>query len=350
MKRYGYVRVSTMKQSIERQIRNIKAEYPDAIIVTDEITGTKLDRPGWQKVYKAVKPGDVIVFDSVSRMSRDAEEGFQVYEELFTRGVELIFLKEPHINTATYKRAMQSSVPLTGTKVDLILKGVNEYLLALAKEQIQLAFDQAEKEVMDLRQRTREGIETARLAGHQIGQREGATLEIKKKGPIFELIRKYSQDFDGDLDDVRVMSILKDARVKIETGKTVAKLDDSGEPVKDKDGKVVRVPEIKEISAKLARGTYYKYKRELRAALSERDPDEISTEIRDAIRDQIWHANVEAYSYVTDHPKYERTLASDYVRVYDAFKAYTASLSARKRKEWEKVLDALIEKILKRKG
>ena len=57
--------------------------------------------------------------------------------------------------------------------MDFILDGVNKYLLALAKEQIRLAFEQAEKEVQDLHQRTAEGIETARLAGKQIGQKPG---------------------------------------------------------------------------------------------------------------------------------------------------------------------------------
>jgi len=37
--------------------------------------------------------------------------------------------------------------------------------MTLAKEKIKIAFDQAEKEVMDLRQRTREGMMTARLDG-----------------------------------------------------------------------------------------------------------------------------------------------------------------------------------------
>ena len=76
-----------------------------------------------------------------------------------------MFLKEPHINTGTYKKALQNNVSLTGTNVDYILEGVNKYFMALAKEQIKLAFDQAEKEVEDLHQRTREGIETARLNG-----------------------------------------------------------------------------------------------------------------------------------------------------------------------------------------
>ena len=87
---YGYARVSTKKQSIERQIDNIKAVYPDAVIITESYTGTKMDRPNWNKVYKNVHEGDTIVFDEVSRMSRNADEGFAVYKELYDRGVNLV--------------------------------------------------------------------------------------------------------------------------------------------------------------------------------------------------------------------------------------------------------------------
>lgn len=212
MRIYGYARVSTKQQNIERQIRNIKDKYPDAIIVTDEFTGTKLDRPGWNKIYKTVKAGDTIVFDQVSRMSRDADEGFLVYEELFNKGVNLIFLKEPHINTETYRKALDSGVPMTGTNVDYILDGINKYLMSLAKEQIRLAFEQAQKEVDDLHQRTREGIETARLAGKQIGQPKGAKLTTKKSVRAKEIIRKHSQDFEGTLSDMDVMKLIGCAR------------------------------------------------------------------------------------------------------------------------------------------
>ena len=154
-KQYGYCRKSQQKQNIERQIRNIKAEYPNAVIVQEAYTGTTIDRKEWNKLYKAVKAGDTIIFDSVSRMSRNAVEGFTAYEELFRRGVELVFLKEPHINTKTFKTAIETAIPMTGTNLDFILDGVNKYLMALAKEQIIIAFQQAEKEVADLHQRTR---------------------------------------------------------------------------------------------------------------------------------------------------------------------------------------------------
>ena len=220
---YGYCRISRAKQSIERQIRNIKAEYPEAHIIQEVFTRTRLDRKEWPKLYKAVKAGDTIVFDSVSRMSGNADEGFTAYEELYNRGVKLVFLKEPHINTDTYKQALESNVKLTGGNVDFILEGVNKYLMALAKEQIKLAFQQSEKEVEDLHQRTREGMETARLNGKQIGQKEGAKLTTKKSIASKEIIMKHSKDFNGTLADADVMKL---------TG--------------------------------LARNTYYKYKKELK--------------------------------------------------------------------------------------
>lgn len=197
---YGYARISTAKQNIERQIRNIKQSYPNAHIVKEVFTGTKIQsRKELDKLLKQVKEGDKIIFDSVSRMSRNAEDGFKLYENLYHKGIELVFLKEPHINTATYKNALESNIEMTGTNVDFILEGINRYLMALAKEQIRLAFGQAEKEVQDLHHRTKEGIETARLNGKQIGQKQGAKLIVKKAAPAKEQIRKYNKDFGGQL-------------------------------------------------------------------------------------------------------------------------------------------------------
>ena len=206
MKQYGYARISTSRQNIERQIRNIKAEYPNAIIVKETYTGTKFQgRKELEKLLGKIQAGDTIVFDSVSRMSRNAEEGFLLYEELFGKGVELVFLKEPHINTDTYKKAMTNQLTLTGDKVDFILEGINRYLMELAKEQIRLAFEQSEKEVEDLHQRTREGIETARLNGKQIGQPVGATYETKKAKEAKAIILKHNKDFGGSLNDMETM-------------------------------------------------------------------------------------------------------------------------------------------------
>jgi len=210
---YGYCRISTSKQSIERQHRNISVEYPNAIIIDEAFTGTKIEgRKEFNKILSKISEGDMIVFDSVSRMSRNADEGYELYEELFNKGIDLIFLKEQHINTSTYKKALTNNIEMTGTNVDFILEGINKYLLALAKEQIKLAFIQSEKEVSDLHQRTKEGIETARLNGKQIGQKKGTKLTTKKSIEAKEQILKYSNDFQGSLTDVEAMKLIGLAR------------------------------------------------------------------------------------------------------------------------------------------
>lgn len=206
---YGYCRISRKEQNIERQIRNIQREYPEAVIVREAYTGTKVEgRKQFEKLIGTAKAGDMIVFDSVSRMSRNAEEGTALYDELMNRGIELVFLKEHHIDTSTYRKALTEGVPMTGTNVDIILSAVNEYLKALRKEQIRLAFEQAQKEVDDLHQRTREGIETARLNGKQIGAVKGKKLNVKKAAPAKELIQKYSRDFNGTLTDKEAMKLI----------------------------------------------------------------------------------------------------------------------------------------------
>lgn len=206
---YGYCRISTSRQNIDRQIRNIQSAYPDAVIIQEVYTGTRSEgRTQWENLLRTVKPGNTIIFDSVSRMSRNAAEGFETYQELYNKGIELVFLKEPHINTATYKRALSNNISMTGTKTDIILKAINEYLMELAKEQIIIAFEQAEKEVQDLQQRTREGIETARLQGKQIGRQQGTKVTTKKSLEMKEQIMKYSKDFCGTLNDIECMRLL----------------------------------------------------------------------------------------------------------------------------------------------
>lgn len=211
---YGYCRISTSKQNIERQVRNILAVYPDAIIVKEIFTGTKFqERKELDKILKIATDKDKIVFDSVSRMSREEEEGCIEYEKIFYKGITLEFLKEPHINTEVYRRALNRQIDIslktghnaTDIFMNTIIDALNRYMMDLAKEQIRLAFMQAEKEVNDLRQRTKEGIETARLNGKQIGRALGTGIVTKKSIQTKKQIIKYSRTFDGTLTDDEVM-------------------------------------------------------------------------------------------------------------------------------------------------
>ncbi len=86
-----------------------RAEYPTAHIVQEAYTGTSIFRPEWLKFYRILR--DTVVFDSVSRMSRNAEEGFSLYEDLYHKSIRLVFLKEHHIDTETYKRPCPAALP-----------------------------------------------------------------------------------------------------------------------------------------------------------------------------------------------------------------------------------------------
>ena len=211
---YGYCRVSTTKQSLKRQQDNIHNAYPDAKCFSEEYTGTTSNRPQWQKLLKAVHEGDTIIFDSVSRMSRNAEEGFQDYKALFEMGVNLIFLKEPYVNTETYKQAMKQQLDSISTGdtaadelISSIMKALQKYQLTLAEKQIQLAFEQSEKEVKDIQQRTREGMKAAG-AGEKISKaRTGKSYTSKKEAGAKAIILKHSKSFGGTLADDECMKL-----------------------------------------------------------------------------------------------------------------------------------------------
>lgn len=210
---YGYCRISTNRQSITRQLENILKDYPEAKIYQEAFTGTTTDRREWNKLKKVLKTGDTIVFDSVSRMSRNAEEGVKEYFELYKLGVNLVFLKESYINTSVYEKAKNQQIEKTGNRItDILLGAIEEVLRIIAEEQIEKAFEQSEKEVKDLQQRTKEGLKVAKAKGSQLGRTTGDKLITKKSLEMKEKIKKYSKDFNGTLKDVELIEFLGIAR------------------------------------------------------------------------------------------------------------------------------------------
>lgn len=239
---YGYCRISTPKQSMERQIKNIKKVYPDAIIVQEIFTGTKVEgRTEFAKMLKSLKPGDTLVFDSVSRMSRDADQGLALYEHLYNKGINLEFLKEPMINTSVYADKENNKLQLTGEdSIDEILKGINKSMSILARKQIKIAFEQSQKEVEDLQQRTKESLAVAKAKGAKLGLKKGTKLETAKSKRVKADILKWSADFGGLLADLDVIN-----------------------------------------RTKVSRNTYYKYKKELKEELNRK----AAQQLKDAIEE-----------------------------------------------------------------
>ena len=212
---YAYCRVSTQHQKLARQITNITALYPTATIIKEFYTGTKQDRPNWNKLISQIKKEDTIVFDSVSRMSRNADEGFKDYKMLYELGVNLIFLNEPLINTSVFdstkNNLLSINIETGNTAVDDFFKGnielINNFMMALAEQQIKAAFDQSEKEVTDLHSRISQSMREAKKNGTRICLSKGTTITTKKSINCKAIIQKHSKDFGGTLNDPNVIKL-----------------------------------------------------------------------------------------------------------------------------------------------
>jgi DNA invertase Pin-like site-specific DNA recombinase len=217
---YGYCRVSTKHQRITRQVTNILELFPEATIVKEFYTGTTQSRPKWDWLMKQLVPGDMVVFDSVSRMSRNAEEGFKDYKRLYEMGIILVFINEPLINTAIFESTknnlLKISVQTGNEAVDAYFAGnvtlINNLLMALAEEQIKSAFLQSEKEVTDLHTRISQGMRESKKNGKNIGLAKGTKLVTQKSLQCKRIILKHAIDFGGTLSDAEVMALCKISR------------------------------------------------------------------------------------------------------------------------------------------
>ena len=205
----GYARVSTPTQKLSRQIDNLKKAYPDIVIIQETYSGKTQNRPKWQKLLRQCRAGNVskLVFDEVSRFSRNAEEAIKEYKELYELGIELEFIKEPHINSEVYHQASQRQINVDTSAMDddtahllnTVIEGLNDYLLAVAEKQIRLAFERAQAERELLSKRTSEGLKQAKLMGSKVGRQKGEKLETRKKKRAVKIIRQHYKLLGGEL-------------------------------------------------------------------------------------------------------------------------------------------------------
>jgi hypothetical protein len=192
---YGYARVSTASQNLSRQYKIIKDAYPDAVIYSEKYTGSTLDRPEWDKLKTRVKPGDVIVFEDISRFSRDdAESAFALYKELVDKGIELEFISKPHLNTTEYKKNGCIKVPTSnmGLKFD---SGLSMMLEGIVEKQFISAFEQSAAELHNIHKNIVQGMAASdKKAGH----RKGDTFMTKKETIALDIIRQGLEAGDDD--------------------------------------------------------------------------------------------------------------------------------------------------------
>ena len=184
----------TIVQAREKQA-NAKSEYED-----EQLNDLNELEDGEEATERLI-PGTVRFGENVYKIICD--------KKLFGDGVNLVFINEPYINTDVYKATRDALVPMTNTDVDLILAGVNQYLMKLAEKQVELAFQQAQKERDDLSERTKQGLVTARLNGKQLGRKKGVAVVTKKSDACKKKIKEHSKAFGGSLSDKDLIKILE---------------------------------------------------------------------------------------------------------------------------------------------
>lgn len=129
-KLFGYARVSTEAQSLERQLDILK-EYgvQEADIFTEKISGTKLQRPSLDQLQRVLRAGDTVLVESLSRLSRSTKDLLGILEDWQSRGIEFISIKERlDFSTATGKLILTVLAAISTFERDIIYTRVKEGL------------------------------------------------------------------------------------------------------------------------------------------------------------------------------------------------------------------------------
>lgn len=91
MTRYGYARVSGTSQDLTEQIARLQ-DAGCTEILSEKHTGTKKERPEFQRVLSLLQAGDTLVVTKLDRFARSAEDGIRLIKELIRRGVSVHIL------------------------------------------------------------------------------------------------------------------------------------------------------------------------------------------------------------------------------------------------------------------
>ena len=152
MSYYGYARVSTKDQNLERQIKALKDfGIREEMIFFDKLSGKDFNRPEYIRMIKKVKRGDVIVIKSIDRLGRNYDDILEQWRQLVKhRGIDIVVLDMALLDTR------DKSGDLTGTLISDIVLQLLSYVAQTEREYI--------------RQRQREGIAIAKDKGVKFGR------------------------------------------------------------------------------------------------------------------------------------------------------------------------------------
>lgn len=148
---YGYARVSSKDQNVDRQINALlEANVPEENIFIDKQSGKDFNRPAYQKMLETVKENDLIIIKSIDRLGRNYQEILDQWRLISkTLKVDIKVLDMPLLDTSYCKDVMGSFIS------DLVL---------------QILSFQAEQERLYIKQKQAEGIAAAKQKGVKFGR------------------------------------------------------------------------------------------------------------------------------------------------------------------------------------
>ena len=105
---FNYIRVSSKEQNEARQIEAMEKFNKDnnitnAIELIDKSSGTNTDRPNLQMLLKVVGEGDLVVIKSIDRLSRNYKEVIQLWNDITSKGADIVVIDMPLLDTRQYK-------------------------------------------------------------------------------------------------------------------------------------------------------------------------------------------------------------------------------------------------------
>lgn len=158
---YGYARVSTQKQELNRQIDLLKKENCNEIL-TEKVTGTKASRPELDRLKDKLRPRDTVIVESFSRLGRSTKDLIDLVNYFEEKEVKLVSLKENFDTTTPQGRLMMT---------------------------VFQAFSQFERDLIV--ERTKEGLQSARERGRKGGRPPLNKREIERSIKLYES-KEYS--------------------------------------------------------------------------------------------------------------------------------------------------------------
>lgn len=212
---YAYERISTKEerglQKYNRQETAIKKYAKQnnidfVAIYQDDASGKDFNRENWQRLEKALYPGDTIVLKDITRFSRQAEEGYKKYMQFLNQGINLVFIDNPTISSDYINDLLH-----VADSQKLIAKVSMESMIKLL---LLVEFDRAEQERKTLIQRTKDGIAASdKKQGRKKGQLDKMTPKLHD-----DLI-KYNSDRT-----IKATTLMKRYKISRNTLKKYAKI------------------------------------------------------------------------------------------------------------------------------